>query len=458
MANHMNTRTLFLRTLTLPVLAASVALAAGCDGVEESDEPVSIDAEGEPFDVLDGGFEPMTAAEEEDEVEERIYASSPTIWDKLSIPVCWESFPADQATQRFWVKSQVEATWESVTYVDFTGWGACLPGSKGIRIVVSDVGPHVDKLGSALDGLMGGMTLNFTFFNWSQGCQLTSELCIRAIATHEFGHALGFAHEQNRADTPAACALVQAPQGPNGDITLGAWDINSTMNYCNAVWNMNGALSTTDIEAARQFYGSSAYASLRRDAVDLGNGKILFFNGNKFVRYDKALDRMESGYPKTMAGNIGNWPASFTYVDAATRIGTKVYLFNQGNYARYDVPTGVIDQQPKPIVGNWTNWPVSGWTSIDAALDFGNGKIFFFKGSQYIRFDIAADKVDQAAKSISVGWPGLYTSGIEYALNYGAKAYIFKGKQYQRIDVASNGTVDPGYPVNIAGNWVGFTF
>lgn len=445
------------RTLTLPFLALTVALAGGCDAPDESDAPASIDAEGEAFDVLDGGYEPPTAAEEED-VEERLYASSPVIWTKLSIPVCWESAPAAQATQRFWVKAQVEATWETVTRVDFTGWGTCTASSTGIRIVIADVGPHVDVLGSALDGVKGGMTLNFSFANWGQTCQLTPELCIRAIATHEFGHALGFAHEQNRTDTPSACSLVQPPQGGNGDITLGAWDPNSTMNYCNAVWNMSGALSTTDTEGARQFYGSSTYTTLRRDAVDLGNGKILFFNGDKFVRYDKAADHMDSGYPKAMAGTIANWPPSFTFVDAAVRIGTKVYLFNQGNYARYDVPSGVIDQQPKPIVGNWTGWPVSGWTSIDAALDFGNGKIYFFKGSQYIRFDIATDQVDQAAKSIAAGWPGLYSSGIEYALNYGAKAYVFKDKQYQRIDVASGGTVDLGYPMNIVGNWVGFTF
>ena len=38
--------------------------------------------------------------------------------------MCWENPTAADATQRFWVKSQVEATWETVTYVDFTGWGS----------------------------------------------------------------------------------------------------------------------------------------------------------------------------------------------------------------------------------------------------------------------------------------------------------------------------------------------
>lgn len=76
---------------------------------------------------------------------------------------------------------------------------------------------------------------------------------IRAIAVHEFGHAIGFTHEQNRADAPGECQLLA--QGTNPDTLLTPYDPTSVMNYCNKRWNNEGFLSALDISAAQALYG-----------------------------------------------------------------------------------------------------------------------------------------------------------------------------------------------------------
>jgi hypothetical protein len=193
---------------------------------------------------------------------EPLYVKGTRLWPQnKAIPVCWETFDADSATERGWVQDAVQRSWEAASNVRFTGWGQCAATSKGIRIRVADEvkAPHVLSLGTGIDGVASGMSLNFTFLNWGESCYLYGEDerqgCVRSIAVHEFGHALGFAHEQNRPDTNTT-TCTNEPQGEDGDTLFALWDLSSVMNYCNPSFNNNGELSAADAAGARALYGT----------------------------------------------------------------------------------------------------------------------------------------------------------------------------------------------------------
>lgn len=174
-------------------------------------------------------------------------------WPSPNIPVCWENPTPTDAAAMAWVKDSVERTWSAASALKFTGWAKCAPINKGIRIRIAEAGPHVKSLGRFIDGRVDGMVLNFTFASWSQSCQAKREHCIRAVAVHEFGHAVGFTHEQNRADAPGECRLLA--QGTSPDTALTPYDPTSVMNYCNKDWNNDGYLSALDVAAAKDLYG-----------------------------------------------------------------------------------------------------------------------------------------------------------------------------------------------------------
>jgi hypothetical protein len=118
-----------------------------------------------------------------------------------------------------------------------------------------------------------------------------------------------------------------------------------------------------------------------------------------------------------------------------------------------DVDRQAIDAgYPKPIA---EGWPGVTFDRIDAAVNGGLDYIYFFSGDQYVRFNVATNRVDDCYPDlISNRWAGLSFERIDAALHwFDGKVYFFREDQYIRYDMTMY-RADPGYPKYLIGEYV----
>ena len=222
--------------------------------------------------------------------------------------------------------------------------------------------------------------------------------------------------------------------------------INNADNYCYF------------IETTNPFdYGIDSVAKLP-------DGKVYATKGNFYLRYTNgSVSKIDTHHPKLIRGHWGALPDAFTagFDSMATLRDGKVYVTKGGEYVRYsDSTASTVDNgYPKSIQGNWGTVPSSFSNGFDSMTVLPNNKLIVTKGDQYIRYSgTTTSKVDAGfPKLLQTKFGNLhakFAAGFDsLAQLENGKTYATKGNKYIRYSDQHTSIVDAGYPLHIKGRW-----
>lgn len=293
-------------------------------------------------------------------------------------------------------------------------------------------------------------------------------------AVHEIGHSLGLEHSRNR-------RAIMAPfyQGWMEEVKLREDDIlgiesiygkqsvpDDAAVFGPTIRPLNPQGSTTTTAKPTTVFKPVLPVNDNKhlchnpdfDAVTQTNdGSFYVFRGGKYWKLKLNQAGFESGYPRPNS----DWSGLPGKLDAAAynpKDGM-TYLFKDNQVGKY-LNMKIQPGYPKAISEEFPGAPSGG---LDAALLWGgNRQLYFFKGSEYWKFNLEKRKVeDFYPKKISKRWGGIpdnLSSAIRWKNN---KSYFFKDGEYYRFDdktfaVEANPRVR--YPRTVGKWWLGCNF
>lgn len=202
------------------------------------------------------------------------------------------------------------------------------------------------------------------------------------------------------------------------------------------------AYSKHDVQLHVRFRGP-----FPRAAVQGVDGASYFLRGDRVERFDYQTDRVSSGYPRLIAEqwpDLARFQGGARDIEAAFNAGNgKAYFFKGSQFLRYDLESNKADSgYPQSIAAAWPDLERfrRGARDLDAALAVSEQEIYFFQGSQFIRYDLKAGRAaaDYPLEISDLTWPGLavWPLGIDAAVRRDSEtAYLFNGHEYIRFSL-----------------------
>ncbi|EQB98599.1 fucose-binding lectin II [Photorhabdus temperata] len=193
----------------------------------------------------------------------------------------------------------------------------------------------------------------------------------------------------------------------------------------------------------------------------------LFLNSEN-IKYNDQLHKAYTGYPQSISNDWPNLPVEFQrQIDDIVNLNGSLYFFKGSQYLKFDIAKAQVSDGPKPIVEGWPGLKGTEFENgIDAAIEWVDIKqdiVCFFKGYDCIDYTVSSHKINK--KTISARWG---TTGKYAAFNANLDAvvlwksiasqfiYFFKDSNYIRYNTKLN-AIDGGPRLTRSG-WPGVSF
>jgi len=204
---------------------------------------------------------------------------------------------------------------------------------------------------------------------------------------------------------------------------------NATIELAGA---FGGLLSNDAARLTARFFDDTRYA-----AVAWTGDKGYLFRDSRYWRYDFNTRRIDAGYPQPIS--LGTWLGLGDFKEGAHDLDAVVlwewpeaYFFKGDEFLVWNIRRDATVPNIPFIIGD--ELPdlarfAGGARDIDAATASRDGKVHFFKGDEYIRYDVATRRADDGypRKISRTTWRGLHVwpTGVEAAMFDPAGEHVF---------------------------------